>query len=267
MPIPERVQSATGLAVLGAAETLSLTGCTAGNLVIVQSVTDNNSFCNHNTIVNMENLAGTDNALTNDPSGSRYQIGSPTVGGQQYVQYGRVIANGTVSVDIAPNATEDVFATIHEFRNVALGTLWTNIATATPIQSQADTATIAASNVASTPMSDCLAIAFVGVNINNALGPFTGSGGTSGATYAEDFEFSSGLGTAAAVQLQTAAMTTQGTLTGGSYVMGSAASWGCISGFALIPYLDPQIQSRVPMPMFAVPDQDRIMRMSSRSGV
>jgi hypothetical protein len=77
---------------------------------------------------------------------------------------------------------------------------------------------------------DRLAINLVGVNDDNALVAFAGmTGGTwvSRATYVE------GGGTDAALQLQTAAMATAGTVDGGSQTMALSDSWA-VCGFALI---------------------------------
>ena len=77
-----------------------------------------------------------------------------------------------------------------------------------------------------------LAVSFVFVSDNNAVGPFTGM---SGGTWTEPVnEYTTTEGSNGCIQLQTATMASAGTISGGSYTMSGSDAWG-VRAFALIP--------------------------------
>jgi outer membrane protein assembly factor BamB len=94
--------------------------------------------------------------------------------------------------------------------------------------------TISAHSVTTTG-ANRLAVSFVFVADDNALGSFSGEGG--GYDWGEvGSEYTTALGGGGAIQLQAATMGTAGTISGGSYSMGSSASWG-VRSFALKPII------------------------------
>ena len=88
--------------------------------------------------------------------------------------------------------------------------------------------TISAQSVTTTGVNR-LAVSFVFDTANNALNVF------SGGTWAEPVgEYTVATGSGGGVQLQTATMSSAGTISGGSYTIATSASWG-VRAFALIP--------------------------------
>jgi hypothetical protein len=93
--------------------------------------------------------------------------------------------------------------------------------------------TISAQSVATTG-NGRLAVSFVFVNNDYSVGSFTGE--TGGDWTEAVSEFTTTTGSDGCVQLQTATMASQGTISSGSYYMGlfNSAPWG-VRGFALKP--------------------------------
>ena len=77
-----------------------------------------------------------------------------------------------------------------------------------------------------------LAVSFIFVGDNNAVGSFVGETGGDWIEAVSEFKTSSG--SDGCMQLQIATMTTAGQLTGGSYTMSASDPWS-VRAFALIP--------------------------------
>jgi len=93
--------------------------------------------------------------------------------------------------------------------------------------------TISAQSVTTTGVKR-LAVSFVFVNDDNAVGSFTGE--TGGDWTEQVAEFTTIQGSDGCVQLQGATMASAGTISGGSYTMSAADPWG-VRAFALVPRL------------------------------
>ena len=230
MPAATWVQSGTGAAITGASGTVDISGCTAGNLLILQVLNDGNDTSTFGSISNVSNLAGTANVLSTDVHGGDYQVGSVLTGILQ-MRFGRVTANGTCSLTVTVGAGgSDVVARWHEFRDEAMGT------TTAGVIENADDASNEISQIANTSTSmfppdiitfgpNRLAVALTASTTNQTLDPFTGG---SGAWVEPTAEF--GSGTIGVIGIQTAPMT-QGTISGATDTI-TSAPW-CVLGFAL----------------------------------
>jgi hypothetical protein len=237
MAAPTYVGADVGLTDAGGAWGSSLTynAAGAGNIVIahvLQDGTTGGAVALDGGAINFENLedlAGTDDALTS--------IGSFTGGGLiQHLWIGRTISSGVSTGFGGSNSTsQDVYFRFYEFTNGNTGTTLASVieqnGTTTPATSSGTSATIADADVITTG-PDRLALNFVGGNDDNALDAFTGM---SGGTWAEAVaEFASASGTDGVIGLQTAAMASAGTIGGGTDGWADGTDgWGVV-GFALI---------------------------------
>lgn len=238
MAAPTLVQSNAGEVITATSGVITLTGCTAGNVVIFQVLNDGaNSFLVPDTLVNVVDLAGGSTALThmNSPN-NNVSLSDVVVVAIGRIYIGRVVADGTVSVNTRQSGGDDVYAQIHEFTNVNTGSTLADVLEngTAGIGVDFDTTgltpgtTVFAPDV-TTLGADRLACAFIFINDDNAPASFTTETGGDWTLVAN---FGSTTGTDGEVGLQTAPMASAGTISGGSYSQANDA-WE-VRGFALI---------------------------------
>lgn len=236
MAVPEFLGAMTGATDAGGA--WSFTPSTSwGEFTIIQIVQDGttNGAVAVTSVLDIEDLAGNDDAITQIPgpnADGSWPIGSPE-SARQFLWCGRQIA-GTSDVIAGSNSTsEDLYFRAYRFREVNAGTTLADViengSAGTALNGTGTGTTVSDTDV-TTLGADRLALQLVGLNDDVAIDAFTGmTGGTWGEAVAEYAEAS---GTDAALQLQTAQMTSAGTIGGGSDTIVSAG-WGVV-GFALI---------------------------------
>lgn len=178
-------------------------------------------------VTNAEALDGTDSTLT-------YVTGSGPATGQVRIYAGRALNTSAMVISGTNALNVDHWMCVYEFSNVSSGTtIATVFENSVPGGSIAETGNTAAiTDVAVTTLGlDRLALQFVTVDDDNAVGAFTGM---SGGTWTEAVaEYADSAGSDACLQLQTAEMAASETIDGGSYTMSDADNWAVI-GFALI---------------------------------
>lgn len=245
MAVPVLVQAGAGNTITTGSGTTSITGCTAGNLVMFHFVTDGTAFdLSNGAHTNWENLAGT-------PSAHSTIVNAAAVGATaaHSLYLGRVTADGTVSQAQTVGASgEDIFARFYEFSGVSKGTTVATVCENTYVTNVggiytdvSGTSTSIANAPVKTTVADGLALNFVSVNANQAVSAFTGM---TGGTWAEVVaEYVAG-GTVATMQLQSASMPSPATIDGGSLTITSAA-WGVL-GLSLIPSTALQVPAEFP---------------------
>lgn len=229
---PTFVQASAGTAITGASGTISISGCKAGNFLILHELYDGDDLPTHGSGVNVEDLTGAAASMT---FLSTYQVGSPEAAiGALYV--GRVTADGTCSVDATAAGTGgDIFARFYEFNGVNAGSriedvLENQVAGNYAVNSANTSAGVVVSSVG-TRGPNRLAVNFQTINTNQAI---TYADTVQGGTWRKPVtEFSSGAGTAGTVGILTAPMYAGGDIYGGGYTITSAA-WNSVS-FALRP--------------------------------
>ena len=242
MAIPSFVQASAGTVIQTGTATVSLSGCTIGNLIILQYYVDGvNIDTIHSTIVGVRNL--NDTATTFEPLAASHQVGIAQ-SGVMNVWVGRASA-ATCSIDIQVGAGGgDVFARLYEFSGVAAGTTVATVfenSTATYGENASTGTTISDVDVV-TMGSDRLALQFIFTDANTALAAFAGE---TGGDWAEPLaEFASATGTAGTIGLQTASKAAAGTVGGGTITV-SSCGWGIIST-ALIPGAGITLDSALP---------------------
>jgi hypothetical protein len=233
--VPTFVQASTGSTDSAGAWTATGAAGTTGNLVIFHLFIDGaTSAPGFTTFTNVENLAGTDNAMTS--------IAAQWCGGTDVAQhqllFGRLLNTSAPTITGTNAAGDDLYWRWYEFTGVAtgttIGTVIENIITGNVSNQykveRGTSASVADAGVQTNDV-DRLACNFVGADDDVTIGPFTGmTGGTWAETVAE---FSSATGTDAMIQLQTADMAAAGTIDGGTVAPSLSCSWGVI-GFALI---------------------------------
>ncbi len=230
MAVPTFVGAGTGVAVLTGNGSASKTSCTADNLIIVHLVCRGNDYGFPFSITNIKSLDGTATS-----------IGQITVdrtlgtGNVHSLYIGRAMSDGTCTAAAAAGAgSEDVFFRVYEFSGVYPGTDNTGVGTiensATTFASAAGTSTSVLDTGVVTSDVQRLALQFVGLASNQAIGDFTGE---TGGDWAEIAEYQDATGSTATLQLQSASMAAAGTIDGGAVTV-SSVGWGVI-GLALIP--------------------------------
>jgi hypothetical protein len=241
MAAPAFVQAGTGWVTTTGTGNGTLASTTAGNLIVVQMLADGGSLDGSISVAagsNVENIAGTDNALTNNTTinggAAVFSVGSATEASQK-LYFGRSLG-GTVTVTANVGGSgEDLYSIIYEFSGVSADTTLTNILENSSLGSAVNgtgTSTTVADTGVTTLGADRLAVNFVAVNDDNAVAAFAGM---TGGTWAEaTAEFLSATGTDGCIQLQTATMDSAGTINGGTLTMAASDAWGVV-GFALIP--------------------------------
>jgi hypothetical protein len=164
------------------------------------------------------------------PSGFTLLYGPDSTGtGRQWIYYkfATGFESGTITVTIGGGACK--VARMYSFNNVALSSFNEGGGFGSGISS-----TINAQSVTTTD-TNRLAVSFVFVNNDNAVGSFTGE--TGGDWTEATPEFTTTAGSDGCVQLQTADMASAGTISGGSYTMTLSDPWG-VRAFALEPRID-----------------------------
>lgn len=243
MAIPLFVGAGTGVTVTGASGTVSKTSCIAGNFIVVQyAVNGTGQNGSLGTITNIEDVTGTDNAMTLAPNGP-YGMGSPSTG-VHVLYYGRVMANGTCSADINI-VTNDFVARMYEFSGVSTDSTLVNIVDNTaggPMRQKVATSTTVSTQDPSltTTGPDRLGTTFVAINGNVATGNFSGEVG--GDWVEAVAEYSDTVGT---IQLQTAQMAVAGSITGTSTMTISASSGWATETIAFVPAPAPAVTASI----------------------
>lgn len=236
MAVPAFVGAGTGVVVQTDAspQTVSKTGVTIGNIIFFQYLVDG-STATHDftTFTGLEKIDGTDGDM--DLVGSNFGLSS--AGG---VFIGRATAT-TVSVlaDTGTSGT-DLYCRIYEFSGASDAT---SLGSVVEGSTAGDGGTAAVSDQGVTTTGpDRLALNFVQINDDNAMGAFTGM---TGGTWAEVVaEYATATGTDGCLQVQSASMASAGTINGGSYTMAAGDDWTVV-GFALLPYVPPPTEAEV----------------------
>lgn len=216
---------------------MSMTGCVAGNIVIAHALIDGAETAVFSVYTNIEDLAGTDNAMTNIVNDSGATVA------RMWFTIGRVIANGTCTVNFLSAGGSDVYARLYEFTGVNTGTTIGSVvehaALAFPTDSinisGSGTSTTIADRIVTTNGADRLAINLIGVDDDQQASfdteAFTGQ---TGGTWVCGGSYGTSTGTDGAVGLQYATMASAGTIDGGTLSIAVSSVWR-VSGFALIP--------------------------------
>lgn len=199
-----------------------------GNLIVLDYHTSGGAST-LGSITNIENLAGTDNAMTELSAGG-FSLGS---GGGRHVWLGRAMATGAVSLTLTTNAGADNFARLYEFTNTSAGTTLATVVehgAATFSQQNGTSTTIQDADV-TTVASHRLACNFPAISNDETMASFTGE---TGSDWTLATSFVSSEGTTGAIGLQTAPMATSGTVGGGSFTIAVSSGYHCL-GFGIIP--------------------------------
>lgn len=219
MTAPTFVGAGTGITITSTSGVVSKTGCVAGNIILIQAVVNGvGQNVSYDTITNITSIQGVPNSLDTSDQGGNLQAGSPATG-RHALFWGRATANGTCSAN-ANITSNDLVVRIYEFAGVNPGTA-TNLADITDnilgsggpyTQSSATSATCSCASPALTTIgSDRLALALVGITGNVTTTDFTGE---TGGDWTEALaEYADTPGT---LQLQTSALASAGTISGGS---------------------------------------------------
>jgi hypothetical protein len=231
--VPVFVGAGTGQAIATGSVTVTKTGCIAGNIVffhfVIRGLTGDWSAGNP---VNVEAIDGVASDYTT------VVTGAGTTGLEHGLFIGRVTANGTVSFDMACGASsEDMYGRIYEFSGASTSPVLSGVIEEGTSAPQVYTSfgltgatSIGALDVQSLG-ADRLALHFMCLNTNQAVGDFTGE--TGGNWTEATAEFASAVGATATLQLQTASMPSAGTISGG-LISTTTTNWGIV-GMALIP--------------------------------
>ena len=224
MAVPAFLGAGPGVTITTGTGTVSKTGCTEGNLLVLQvycdGLTDDWDIGNY---VNTKTLAGASGLtfITNQVCGATATFS---------VFFGRATADGICSVDVIVGAAgEDLVCRMYEFSGI------TSVHTAARILDLAEAAGNAGTSTAvghathTTHGDDRLVIELNGINAAQAVSSFSGE---TGGDYTLETEYQ-GSGTVGTIALQTALIPTVNTLAGGTFTITSAA-WGTW-GAALVP--------------------------------
>jgi hypothetical protein len=255
MAAPTLVQSSTGTVITATSGDLTaMAGVTLGNFIALHILTDgtggNQTLTDTNSSI--ENLAGTDNTMTQVDSLYNEQVGNPAAAAQT-IFLGRAILT-TISATINNAAGDDMYARMYEFANVNTGATEASViengTAGIGVNGFGTSATV--SDTAVTTLGvDRLALNCVAINDDlTGIAAFTGM---TGGTWAMPASFESSTGTDGTISLMTAAMPAAGTIDGGSDAI-TSDGWGVI-GFALIGTTVPAvfIQLRDPWPAIRQP--------------
>jgi hypothetical protein len=216
--------------------TVSKTGCKAGNIIFFHGFMGADSgqdgFTN---FVNAQGLNGTPGAM---------DVISNAVNRQVFI--GRVTADGTVSADMSVGAAGDDFAArIYEFTGVSTGASIGTVAE--NVNSELGFAigtTVTAPDV-TTLGANRLALNFVNLRTAQTLGDFTGE---SGGDWTEVAEY---VATTMTLQLQTAVLTSPGTITGGTQTVSSTYWITCAAAIIASPFTGLLDYTNFPKPKLA----------------
>lgn len=204
-----------------------------GDVIILQILQDGST---------LSAVALTGSANINDLAGAAgwtlisasRNVGNPIVA-YQYIYIGRATSAASGPEASGTNSTsEDLYMRMYAFKDVStgttLGTVIENATAGAAVNVNGTSATAADASV-QTLGPDRLALNLVAANDDVTIAAFTGQ---SGGTWVEAVaEYADPAGTDGAIQLQTAAMASAGTIDGGTAALSLSAGWGAF-GFALI---------------------------------
>lgn len=224
------VGAGTGVEDTAGAYSASKTGCTVGNLIIVQVNVDAATVDGTQTLgtcSGVESLGGT--ADTMDQS-AEFQIGVNA--SRHILWFGR--ATGTTVTFNATTAGQDVYVRVYEFSNadpnaLTIADLVEN-GTAGTINNETGNGVTVPDCGVTTLGTERLAVNFIGINDDNAVLEFTGE---TGGNWSLGGSFTAAAGTDAAIGMNYAEMASAGTINGGTYTQ-VTDPWGVI-GFAIKP--------------------------------
>lgn len=238
MAAPAYVTAGSGVVSQTTAVNVALSPSTIGSVYILQVLQDGTTAGEPTTFLagnsNLENLAGTDDAMTKIGA---FDVGSAATA-KQHLYIGRGIGTSGALATVTANSVggNDCYARLYEFSGVHTGTTLSDVienSTAGSTTNTAGTSATIADAGVTTLGADRLALNFVGGNDDNALDAFTGE--TGGDWTEAVAEYATATGTDAAIGLQIATIASAGTIDGGTDGWADAAdSWGVV-GFALIP--------------------------------
>jgi hypothetical protein len=207
----------------------------AGRLIIVHVFQDGTSANTDVTITsatNVENLAGTDNVFTALAS-TGSDVGSAATG-YQYIFFGRSLNTSAIVITGANSGTNDIYVRTYEFSGVSTGTTLATVieqTTAGSFSAAAGTSDTVADVGVTTRGPNRLALNLTATDDDLTVGgSFTGE---SGGDWTSVASYGVSTGTDGALNLNTAAIASVGTIDGGTYSI-TSMGWGMI-GFALIP--------------------------------
>lgn len=222
MPIPVFVGAGAGGTAAAGTATVTKATCTAGNLMVLQVFILGAQSSAIAGGSNFENLAGTDNTMTILPSTS-WTVGGGGEG-RQDGYFGRVIADGTVSVDITASASAPFLARLYEISGVVAGAtaaaVIENTENANEVTQAAATSTTISTNDVTTTGIDRLGFAFIAVSTNQALATLSPGG------WVEPVAEFTSASPAGAISLNTVAMPLAATVSAGTITI-SSAGWAC----------------------------------------
>lgn len=213
--VPVFVGAGTGVERLSpGALTVSKTGCTAGNLLVLHmhvngTGSDKGGFSG---AVNIESIDGVDNETTVLRTGVDFQIA-----------VGRVMADGTCSAQVTVGASgEDIAARIYEFSGEATASVLEGVfenGTGLTDSAEATDANPSAAPVV-TNGDDRLALNLLALDSAQALDSFTGETGADWVEATAEY-----VGSTITLQLQTAVLGSAMTFHGGSDAVGASTPW------------------------------------------
>lgn len=258
MALPTWLSSAGGQALTasGTINAGSMGTGNVGDIIIVQIMQDGTGTTATATpgTTNIEDLAGTDNALTFI---GEYAVGSPTAA-KHILYIGRTTITGAVSCDLTTSSGDDCYCNLHRFQGVNAGTTASTVyenGSAGFATNEAGTSTTVPDAAVITLGADRLALNFVGINDDlTGLAVFTGMSGGTWVLPGATAQFESSTGTDGTVAMFTANMASAGTIDGGTDTI-TSDGWG-VTGFALKPAAAPAaaLVTRKPWPALqAVP--------------
>lgn len=215
--------------------TVPTSGVQNGDFVILQVLRDGTaSAVTLGTVPGVESLTGSLDTMTNTQTGD-------AVLHRQILWMGRVYDATQLTTATVTTGGDDLYCRAYVFFRVisranASGTACF-VGGPTGAQgvssSSNGTSTTITDAAVTTAEADCLALNFISVNDDNAVGTLTGM---TGGTWDDSFTgtFSSATGTDGLIGLQLADMASAGTIDGGSYAMSASDDW-LVIGFALRP--------------------------------
>jgi hypothetical protein len=235
-PVPAFVGAGAGTLVTTGTGTVSKTDCKAGNLLLLHVLERGTpADGSRSNRVNITNLAGTTNADT--PVTSALAVGGGA-SSRQALYAARVTADGTCSWDWTVGASgNDLLLRIYEFSDEALGTTYLTVLENDavgdpPRTSTTGTSTTVADAIVTTNGVGRLALNFVCLESNQAIGAFSGATGGTWAEAVEEYATASGT-----IQLQIANMASAGVIDGGTLTV-TSTPWG-VMGTSIISIPNP----------------------------
>jgi len=235
------VGAGSGTLVTTGSGTVSKTGCTAGNLLVVHLVAAGTTedWSAFSSETNITDIDGTPNNLAGITTGQG--IGNPsTYMGSLFT--GRVTSDGTCSASASVGASgEDLLMRMYEFSGVTSASTIADVFEQDPGPSTSGLGTgttVDPTQFGSnyiTNGQDRLALCFIALATNQAIGDLTGE--TAGIDFTEAVTEYQEVGpSTGTLQLQTAAIASAGTYDPGTVTIGTSDDWGGIIT-SLIPAL------------------------------